>query len=89
MVAGVFAPGTGNDHTAALNPTVVARRLQSDSHFRPRIERRWAAEFDAAFMNDNRLGGKHQTGLPPFHSDWLLERINTLKFFGAHRTLLS
>ena len=88
MVAGVFAPGTGDDHAAALNPAAIARRLQGDRHFRPWIERRRAAELDAAFVNDDRLGGKFQTGLPAFHSDWLLERISTLKFFGAHRTLL-
>ena len=88
IVAGMFAAGTGDDHAAALNPSAIARRLQGDRHFRPRIERRRAAEFDAAFVNDDRLGRKLQTGLPGFHSDWLLERINTLKFFGAHRTLL-
>jgi hypothetical protein len=27
MVARVFAAGTGDDHTAALNPAAVARRL--------------------------------------------------------------
>ena len=86
MVAGVFAAGTADDHAAALNPTAVARRLQGDRHFRPRIERRGASEFDAAFVNDDRFGGKLQTGLPAFHSDSLLERIRTLKFFGAHRT---
>jgi hypothetical protein len=85
MVAGVFAPGTGDDHAAALNATAIARRLQRNRHFRPRIERRGASEFDAAFVNDDRLGGKLQTGLPAFHHDGLLKRISTLKFFGAHR----
>ena len=89
MVAGMFAAGTGNDHAAALNAATVARRLQRDRHFRPRIERRGASEFDAAFVNDDRFGGKLQTGLPAFHGDLLLERINTLKFFGAHRITLN
>ena len=85
MVAGVFAAGTGDDHAAALNPAAVARRLQADRHFRPRIERCRAAEFDAAFVNDDRLGGKFQTGLPALDGDFL-ERIRTLIFFSAHRT---
>ena len=85
MVASVFAVGTGNDHAAALDPTVIARRLQRDRHFRPRIERRGASEFDAAFVNDDRFGGKLQPGLPALDGDFL-ERIRTLKFFGAHRT---
>ena len=89
MVAGVFAAGTGNNHAAALNPTVIARGLQPDRHFRPRIERRGASEFDAAFVNDDRFGGQLQTGLPAFHGDSLLERISTLKLFGTHKITLN
>jgi len=73
MVAGMFAAGTGDDYTAALNPTAAARRLQGDRHFRPWIEWCRAAEFYAAFVNDYRFGRKLQTGLPAFHGDGLLE----------------
>ena len=89
MVAGVLAAGTGDDYAAALNPAAVTRRLQGNRHFRPWIERCRTAEFDPTFVNDDRLGRKLQTGLPAFHGDGLLKRISTLKFFGAHRTLLN
>ncbi len=60
-VAGVLVAGAGDDNAAALEFVAVLRRLQRHGHFRPFVERRRAAEFNAAFVDGNRVGGKFQT----------------------------
>jgi len=38
--------------------------LQGNRHFRPQIERRRTAEFNATFVNHHRISGKFKAGLP-------------------------
>lgn len=85
MVADMFAAGTGNDHPAALNRTVIVGRLQANRHFRPQIERYRAAEFDTAFVDNQGIRGEFKTGLPRFDSNLLLKRINVSKFSSTHK----
>ncbi len=73
MVTNVFIARTGNDHAAALDGAFLPGRLQGNRHFRPQIERHRTAEFDAAFVDNDRIRGKFKTGLPRFNSNLLLE----------------
>ena len=63
VIAGMLIAGAGDDDARALDAAVVARGIQFHGHFGPGAERRWAAKFDAAFVNDDRFGGQIQTGL--------------------------
>src|SRR5208282_4402571 len=57
VIAGMFVAGTGDDDPGALEPAVVARRLQRHGHFRPGVERRGAAKFDAVSVDHDGFGG--------------------------------
>ena len=58
-------------------------RLQRQSHLRPLGERCRATELDAVLVNDNRIRGEGQPGLPRFDSH-LMERTTGFNFSRAH-----
>ena len=83
MIAGVLVASAGNHDTGAVNPVVIARRLQGERHFRPRRKCRGAAKFDAVFVDDDGTGRENQTRLPRFDRDVLLEGTG-FNFSSAH-----
>ena len=85
MIAGVLVAGAGNHHAGTLKPVVVAWRLQRHGHFRPGIERRGAAKFDAASVYHNGIGRQVQAGLPGFNRDILPPGAAGFNFSRAHK----
>ena len=81
METDVFVAGAGDNHAAALDAVFIMRRLQADRHFRPQIEWCRAAKFDAAFVDDDRVRGKLETGLPRRHRNGLLKQTAAFKFY--------
>ena len=60
MVAGMFVAGASDNHARAIYATVV-RRPQLNGHFRPGIEGRRAAKFNAAFLDEYRFMRQRQS----------------------------
>src|ERR1039457_3099288 len=89
MVAGVLVAGTADNHALAGNTAAVVRRLQSHGHFAPFIERLWAAELDAVFVDGNRVGAKLQPGVTRSHAHRRLNRIYDDQFFRTHKRLIN
>jgi hypothetical protein len=73
VITGMFVAGARDYHSGAIDFAVVFGGLQSDRHFRPRRKRRGAAEFDSAFVDDDRAGRENQPRLSRFDGDMLLE----------------
>ena len=88
MVPDMFVAGAGNDHAAALDGAFLPGRLQGNRHFRPQIERSRTPEFNAAFVDHDRIGGKLKAGLARFDGNLLLKRTNTFKFSCTHKNSL-
>jgi hypothetical protein len=83
VIAGMLVAGAGNHDAVAIDAAIVGGRLQREGHFRPRRERSGTAEFDAAFVDDDRAGGENQSSLAGFDGDVLLEGTR-FNFSRAH-----
>ena len=83
VIAGVPVAGAGDDDPRAMDPSDVARRLQRERHLGPLGERRDAAKLHAILVDDDRVGGEAQAGLPCFDGNFR-ERTSRLNFARAH-----
>jgi len=50
-------PGTGDDDPGALEPAVSRGDCKRHGHFRPGVERRGTAKFDAVSVDTTDFGG--------------------------------
>ena len=57
MITSVLVSRAGNNDTSAVNFTIAARGLQRQCHLCPRSKTGYTAKLDAAFVNDDRVGG--------------------------------
>ena len=64
VIAGVLAACAGNDDSGAADPAAVAWRLQRHRHLGPLGEGFGAAELYPVLVDDHRVGGKGDRGLP-------------------------
>ena len=71
VIAGMLIPRAGNDYAIAIDLLIFLWRLQCEGHLGPRRKRSRTAEFDAVFVEYDRMWRKRQAGLPRFDRDLL------------------